>query len=452
MKIQKLFFWLLAAASAALSAVPAWSGALTDLQAGTELPEITVPRAPVPAAVAELRPVQKLSLSDFKGYTYMQFMAAPNGVKSAFDKDAKAPFAFVSGAAVKKAAETFDPAVYAKVAKSVTGGEAGLMKLADKLAGAQATPVTAAGAIAEDLKELALAPADRIGLTAVVAAPLLSLASGAGVPVILDQNNYFLNIGYKSGAVAAEVEKDVKSGRSFGASPAHKALDVSDKYYLQEMHDYLSTASNPAGFFRTMMDVLTSCDASGLAALPPAAQGVLTDFTGVYTAELDRYAMTGFKTHAWQNDLAEATLVSAYSSTAKRVVVDGQLVEGDPLSFFGVGTNGSGIGIRRKDRRMLQTAVMDAERQLHPELVAAVETLVGRKGGDLIHNLMTYLNAPAGQAQVQANAGQLAKAVVDLAVQVRADSPAITKAILAHGLPQQTPADAHNEAAGHENP
>jgi hypothetical protein len=35
--------------------------------------------------------------------------------------------------------------------------------------------------------------------------------------------------------------------------------------------------------------------------------------------------------------------------------------------------------------------------------------------------------------------------------QVRADSPAITQAILARWLPQQADADSHSETSGHDN-
>ncbi|MCM2266247.1 MAG: hypothetical protein NDI60_00575 [Elusimicrobiales bacterium] len=451
MNIKKLLLNLLAAASlAAFSASSALAGAYAQL--GDYVGVETIAEVPQVSAQETDRGDRYqpwLSLASFKGSTFLQFLSAPNGLKAAFDRDAKTPFNFVNKEKFLVGAAQFDPAVYAKLAKSIKGGEQGMGELADALNGAQATSITASGPIADKLKTHNLASPSRIGLTAVIFAPVFALLSGSGVPVLLDNNNYFLNVGYKSGANPAELEKDVKSGRSYGASPMHKPLDVSDKYYLQELHQYLTSAPDAAPFYKTMMELLVSCDPSGLAALPAPAQGVLTDFTAVYAAELDRYAMTGFKKHPWQNDLAEATLVSAFAAPSERVVIDGKFVKGDPTSFFGVGTNGSGIGIRRKDRRTLQASVLEYERLHHPELVAKVEDLIGRKGGDVFHNVMLFLNYPSNQPKVQARAVELVRAMTALMAQVHADSVQITEHIVLGGLQNQQEADSANETSGH---
>lgn len=393
---------------------------------------------------------QWLSLDSFRGRTLQQFLTAPNGLKAELDKDAKEKYPFRDGASFLLFKDQFDPLVFAKLSKSVKGGDAGVKQLADALAGATATPVTSAGPIADKLKTLGLAPESRIGLTAVTFAPVMALASGAGVPVMLDQKNYFLNIGYKSGANPAEVEKDVKSGRSYGAGPVHKPLDVSDVYYLKELHQHLYTVGDPAPFFKVMLDIVTRCDASGLASQPPLAQQVLTDLTAVYLAEMDRNAMTGFKKHAWQNDLAEATMISAFTSPAEQVVLDSRLTKGSPVDFFGVGTNGSGIGIRRKDRRMLQLSVVNYERRFNPAAVAEVEKIIGKTGGDLFHNLMLFINRPDSQAKVAGVSQQLSAATAALLAQIYRDAPAITAYIQQNGLPiQAVDQDAANETSGH---
>ncbi len=448
MKLKRYLSLFLSALAVCLTVSPARSGAYEELGgAGREPAALT--RASEPSG-GDSRKEAWLSLASFKGSTFMQFLTAPNGLKAALDRDGAAPFNFAPKENLIRAAADFDPAVYAKLYKSVEGGPDGAARLAESLAGERATPVTAAGIIAGKLKSLNLCQSSRIGLTAVIFAPVFALVSGAGVPVMLDQQNYFYNVGYRSGANPAEMEKDVKSGRSYGVSRAHKPLDVSDRYYLEELHRHLFTAGDAAPFYRAMMRILTASDPSGLAALPPPAQAVLTDFTAVYAAELDRYAMTGFKKHPWQNDLAEATLISAFSSPAQRVVENGRLVQGDPIKFFGVGMNGSGIGITRRDRRTLQLTVSDFERQRHPELVAEVETLIGRQGGDVFHNVMLFINRADGQAKVQAASGRLSEAVAALAAQVYADAPEITRFIVEKGLAQQNDADSHSETTGTE--
>lgn len=445
MIIKQAFLAIIAAVSIAANASAANREALNNLYQlrgakaaeSLDVPQVSAGQITTVAGLEKTQPAQSIALSDFQGYTFMQFMAAPNGMKSALDKDALEPFKFLDKDSINKAADNFDPIVYNKIVKSLVGGRKGLDTLVDSLNGTVATPLTAARAIAGRLEELNLA-ADpgRLGLTAVSIAPFLSLTSGGGVSVVLDDKNSFLNIGYKSGNDPAQIEKDVKSGRSFGVSPVRKALDVSDKYYLQELDDYLASLGDPSAFYQAIFNIILRCDSYSISGLSPPGQTVVTDFTAVYTAELDRYAMTNFKKHPWQNDLAEATLVSAYSSTEHMVVVDGQFIKGTPLSFFGVGVQGSGIGIKRKDRQILQLAVTNLERKLHPELVNELENLIGRRGGDVIHNLMVFLNTPKNQTRIQANAGAILKAVVNFLSQVHIDALAITNDVKSNGLPK----------------
>lgn len=453
--MKKLFISLIALLSAAVSSFASDSALITLQRYQSSLQTLEPPSvsAPILEAPSSSRVAQQpVRLADFKGYTFLQFMIAPNGMKAALDRAQLQPFTFVDKTTLRKAADNFDPAVYKKILRSLTGGQAGLDKLMDELAGKTTTPDHAAGTIAGELKEnnLAAQP-ERLGLTAVAAAPFLALASGNGVTTILDQNNSYLNYGYKSGANPAELEKDVKSGRSFGVSLGHKALDVSDKYYLLELEKLLTSTGDTSAFYRTLLEILTRCDPSRLATLPVLAQTVATDFTAVYTAEADRHAMAGFKSHPWENDLAEATLVSDYASTEHRVVVGGKLVEGAPVNFFGVGVQGSGIGIMRKDRRTLQLAVTNLERKLHPELLGRVETLIGRSGGDVFHNLMLFLNNPKNQAAVQANAPQLTEAMVQFLAQVHLDSRLITEDVTRNGLPGKLDTDSHSEQVGHDD-
>ena len=381
-----------------------------------------------------------INLSDYTGQTYLQFLMAPAGLKKALDADVTTKFTFAGKDAVHSAAGNFDPKVYRKIVGLFKDGEPGLDKLLDSLAGASATPATAAGVIAGRLTALdLLADPGTIGLSAVSLAPFLSLASGAGVAVKINEQNFYYNIGYKPGMETdqAQVDKDVKSGRSYGISPDQKALDVSDSDYLKGLHSYIISSDYSPDFYRTILMMIAKCDASGYATLSSPAQTMATDFIAVYTAELDRNAMTGFEARAWENDLAEVTLLSAYCSAAHKVVLNDKFIDGEPKDFFGKSqyTTGTGIGITRKDRQELQRAVANVERKLHPEVVARLEALLGgQPGGDVIHRLMQALNDPGQQALVQKNADQLVSAVIEFISQIRADAAPITSKVETLGI------------------
>lgn len=380
----------------------------------------------------------QIPLAKYKGRTFLDFLIAPDGLKAALDSDTSGMFKIAGKNNVNAAGKDFDPAVYSKIIKIFTNGAAGFDALVDSLAGTQANPVTIVGAIANKLQTIPMARPDRLGLNAVVIAPYLSLVSGAGVSVIINSQNYFCNLGYKPGSAdPVQLEKHVKSGRSYGFSPMHKALDVSDMYYLQELDTYLAGTPDYAGFYKTLLDLIISCDASGYAGLPPLGQAVATDFLAVYTAELDRHAMTSFTKHPWENDLAEITIISAFITHTRKVVLNGVMVSGAPANYFGVSASGmgSGIGITRRDRQILQRSISDFERNLHPELVAGLEKLIGAKpGGDVIHGLMLFLNNPANQPVVRKSAKQIADVALAFILQVHADADQIATAFRAKGV------------------
>lgn len=375
---------------------------------------------------------KSLDLSDYKGKTFLETMMKPGGIKEALDADEKDSFEIAGKAKVLRVAqESFHPNVLKKILKYFSQGKTGFGKLLDALEGTKATPASVAGVIAKKLNDEGLLnDSGKVGLAAVTVAPLISLASGAGTLVTLNSHSYTYHFGYKPGSTDRdELARHVKSGRSFGASAGHLALDASDIEYLTELEAYLKRARNPSDFYETLLQVLTQSDPSGYEDLTSDAETTATDFFAIYTAELDRNIMTGLKQHPWQNDLAEVTLLSAFGTKAGLVEKNGEIVEGHPTDYFGVGPGGSGIGETRRDRRKLQIAVTKAEKALHPKVVFEVETLLGDTQGDVFHALMVYLNEPKKERNVHVNARNLINAVSKFVMQTREDADEITQAI-----------------------
>ncbi len=382
-----------------------------------------------------LRLNHALTLSQFEGRSFLEAMTATGGIKENLDADLQDSFAVADKATLHQASKNFAPKVYNKIVRLFKNGESGLDSLLDAIAGKHATPASISGVIGNELeRQNLLSDTSKIGLASVTIAPLLSLVSGGGTSVQLDANNITYSIGYKKGgAESADIEKDVKSGRSFGSSWNHKSLDPSDVDYLKELQAYLSHSTDTALFYKTLFEMITECSARNLHALSQEGQTVATDFMAIYTAELDRYIMTGFKKHPWQNDLAETTLLAAYSARAGMIQLNGEFRNGDLQEFFGVSqtSTGSGIGITRSDRTALQAKISKAERNLHPALIESIERVIGAAPkGDLFHGLMIFLNEPKNQGKIRANAKVLTDAVADLLSVIGPDSEAITSSIL----------------------
>jgi hypothetical protein len=382
---------------------------------------------------------QPVDLSTFEGRTFYQAMKDGQGIKQAFDRDQLKPFHVTGADALHTFSRNVDPSVTRKAADLFRSGESGLDQLADALAempgisGAPGvfSPATFRLALRNALNAhknlLTPKAASAIPLTAAKLAPLLALSSGAGTLVRIDSQDCYLSYGYADGSQSG----DEKSGRSFGVARGHAALDPSDIYYLRSLGRYLDPSRNadPSAYYNALMKVLTQSDTSGFRRLDTTGRTVATDFLAIYTAEHDRYLMSGERTHSWQNDLAEATLLSAYVTASGKVYdkAHHRLVDGDPTAFFGVGTSGSGLGGRLRAQRVeFQQAVTRAERSLHPEVIENLEAIIGPTR-DVFHGVLNYLNnRNSDQASVRENADGLTEAVTALTSQIREDAGAIT--------------------------
>lgn len=376
---------------------------------------------------------KKLDISGFQG-SYLQAMTSESGIKACLDADELTPFSVSGWDSVQQAAANFDPKVYQGVTTLFAAGETGLRQLVTALqgSGVKLTPGTLTSAIAAKMQGMNLvAQPNAIGLAADKCSPFLALASGAGTLVRIDGGDYCYHVGYKPGSAnSQQLAVDVKSGRSFGASPGHNALDASDIFYLGELGSFLDPkeTADSDDFFLTIFNALAKCDTSMWTTLPPLGQALATDFVAIYTAELDRNLMSNLQTHSWEDDLAEVSMLSAYGVPAGLILQNGKLVPGSPADYFGKGPSGSGIGETRIDRHMLQAAVCQAEKTIHSEDYQALAGLIGGAppNGDLLHQTMVFLNDPARQETLSASADQVSNAVVEFLHDIRVDADQIT--------------------------
>jgi hypothetical protein len=256
------------------------------------------------------------------------------------------------------------------------------------------------------------------------------MASGSGTLVVIDDENYFYNFGYRDGSSP----DDVKSGRSYGAGPLHAANDASDIFYLNELEQALTSGDSPELFYRSFLRVLLSTDVSTYGEMSDHYQTVATDLIAIYTAELDRHLMVDLDParHPWENDLAEATFVSIYNAESGLMYKDGQLVEAPLRDHWAKSSvsNRSGIGITRKDRRALQQKISAYLREHDPRTVAALEKITGsRRDGDIFRGLMEFLNHYDNQSAVTLNAKKIEELTIKILLRMKTDAAEITAAV-----------------------
>ena len=377
------------------------------------------------AAPEALEFKHSIELDSFTGKTFLQTMLdQKNGVKMHFDKDFVQTYQFAAVSDLEDALVHFDKKVVKKVMDGFNNDKEEFREFAETITEKNFRPST----IVEVLKKYYSGKGNIFAI-----AQFFGMASNAGTKINIDGENYYYNFGYRDGSEA----DDVKSGRSYGASLLHNANDASDVLYLNELEEFLTEASNSKIFYQTLLEFLTKTDISGFAkkALSKEAKRAATDFIAIYTAELDRHIMVNLApaVHPWENDLAEATFVSIFSASSGKMLKDGQLTEAPLKDFWAMSNSGSGrsgIGIGRKDRRKLQQLISAYEKENNPNVVEAVEALIGtNRDGDLFRGLMEYLNNKSNQASVKKNADEITKSFVAFLLQVKADSNAIVQSI-----------------------
>lgn len=384
-----------------------------------------------------------VDLEVLKGRTFLSLMKSE--IKPALDQKAREGFQVVSGADVARFLKSTDSKVAQKAIRSA-GSLENLTALADQLheSGLSYRFYDLPQVIAK-----AGYPQGRYDLTT-----FLSLVSGGGVAVRIDSENIAYNVNYGTG----EQEKDERTGRSFGEAPSRKALDASDKHYLETLEAYVrGEPENMEHFFRSLLSVLMNSDSSGYQKISKAGQAVATDFLAVYIAEQNRHLMSDFRNHPWEEALLEVTLLSSFHAGQKTVHVmsGGDLTAttfrqrpgcdtGEKVAKsaslvdywqFSTNTdpahcNRSGINITRRDFRALGALITGHMRETHPELVRRIETKLGLKepSANLYASLSKFMIRLEAPETFNSKVLGLIGDYVEFLMAVSAEAQAITEA------------------------
>ena len=344
-----------------------------------------------------------VDVNQYKGVSFLTLMREK--IKPELDQYASKGFVMAAKDAVVSALDLVSSKVKAQALKAA-GTLDNLSKVVEALQGQTFTLYDLPTKIAETKVAV-----DRFGLTT-----FLSLASGGGVEVKLTSKDCCYNVNYGTGTQA----KDEMTGRSFGQGPGHLADDASDKSYLQSLQSYF-TAAGPEvnGFYKSLLQILTNCDTSGLAEISDQGQSVASDFIAIYVAEQDRHLMSDMKSHAWDVSLLEVTLLSAFQSgqSTFMTMFGGKLVDTVPVQEPGgkprtltkkadmtdwwqfssssdpKSSNRSGINTTKSDFRALGKMISDYMSLNHPDIVQNVEKhFVGQAtSGNLFEDLSNFL-------------------------------------------------------------
>lgn len=387
-----------------------------------------------------------LSAGSFKG-TFFELMSKKSGIKAALDKDYDEAVEITSVSSFRKNASHF--AHIEELEKKIKGGADGLDQVIAELAGKKIPVDKMYSAVVGQLRSnglFAIANPQQQSRLAGALVPVIAIISGKGVLVQLDKETYCYNYGYAVGSGGSDLESDKmdrRTGRSYGASVERNAYDPTDNDYLRMLAEYTAHASYSElkKFYTTVFEILLKSDTSGIKSLNKAGQTVIADFMAIYMAELDRHLMTGLKMYEWENALTEITMLAAFSASDNGVTLDSRvgasnenergLVESKELKirerltgFFGVGTDGSGLDGRNKQRRhALTRKIVAQQRKLNPSMVSAIEELIDAKAGaDIYDELMEHINNFKTQAEVKKNADKLIDAVVEFVLKTRSSA------------------------------
>jgi hypothetical protein len=372
-----------------------------------------------------------IDLSTFKGKTYLQTtFEAADGINAKTAADDATAVMIATPAAVTAALGSFDGEVASNLFFHFKNGKTDFLAAVGDISGETLTPQHLPAVLQSHLTNVN----GQLSEASAAASDLILLASGSGTVVLLNANDYFYNVSYQSPRLS--------SGRSYGVTSARKLLGPTDNDYLTEMGNYLLAASDAeiTSFYTAIFNILTATDTSGVAGLSATGQAVITDFLAIYTAESMRHNFVNLNVtlDAWEIDIAEVTLLSAYITASGKVMVGGKLVAGKPTAYY----NGHSIGTHEADFIKLAQLITSYENAAghHKAMVTAINTLTpvtpaaisNAVKGDVFRRALVYLNRIEFEAGVKSNAAALTSAMVAFINQIRTDQAAITTYILAN--------------------
>ncbi len=363
-------------------------------------------------------------------YSYLDVVTKPGGINDVMDADGERPIEVATASEIRNQDAKFAEKVKRRVAGLFKkDGTTQLNRLLEEIKGKRTTTLKMSGVVATALTLGSYELTTVAPQAAVRIAPYVSIASDGGSYILLNDDSHFINVGYATGK---NVESDIRKGRSFGVTKQRAALDASDADYLEGLETVLKGGpASLAAYYRALLRMLTATDPSGFKDLSPEAQIVAVDFAAVYTAELDRHLMVKLEPgrYAWEQDLAEATWVSAYVASAGKMFVKGKFTNGRPRDFFAQGTSGGGIGKTVHDRRKLSAAISEYmwKRKDNAVTVKFAKALRAKTGDDLIHKMGAIFVTRDDAAYVLAHADEITTSAVDFLAEIARDAANITK-------------------------
>lgn len=355
--------------------------------------------------------------------SFLGVVLMPGGMKELVDQDGARTFN-LDGRDTWTAVD-FDPLVRQRGLTLFKDGQRGLDALLADTRGLQATPRTIAFAVRPKLVPGSLTVSPE--LASVLLGPTLSLANGAGQKVILDDSTYFINVAFAAGTQ----DHDARTGRTFAATAGRALFDAPYPYFLDMLDRSLrSGAVERNSLYRALFQLLTASDPSALASLAPTAKTALTDFIAIYAAELLRSRMSGAHKNAWMNDLAELIFVAPFVVLSGHLVAGGVFKEGTLREFFAEGPAGSGLGPRRNERRILQTALCACLWRADSEPMRQLADLVDvRDGSDVWSAMAAYIASPEKASLVVTKHEAITAAALALMARVERDVEPLTTCI-----------------------
>lgn len=370
-------------------------------------------------------PERRIDLTEHIGKTFLQTLLSPVvGIDAEIDAEIYEPVTIIPGARMISLLGELQPVVATRLYRDFKDGQAGVLQAVAAVEGQTVMP----GAFRESLRPVT-APlavdAELAGRANGALAGLALLLSGSGTLVLVDDANYFYNVGYQ--------DDNVSTGRSYAASGGRLLLDPSHRDYLRILHALLKSTDEDAAFYRSVMELLTATDSRRVSTLTADGQVVFVDFVSVYTAELERHEMAGLGLRApWGIDYAEVTLVADYGAASGMVMEDGAFVAGTAQAYAAKSSIGNVRGEFGRLSRLITAYLRQPEHS--PRLVdrlvdlTPIEdgSLAASVEGNIFRRVLTYLNIRSSAPEAQRNADEIADAMVDLLDAVRADHAAIT--------------------------
>lgn len=369
---------------------------------------------------------ERIDLSEHIGKTFLQTLLTPVvGIDAEIDAEIYEPVTLLDGGQMVTLIKTFDPNV-AKVFDGYAAGESGFLQA---IAAIPAGPVIP-GQLREVLRPITAPLASgNPGAVNGSTSGLALLTSGSGTLVVMDDKNYFYNVGYQ--------DDNITTGRSYAVSGPRLLLDATHKEYLVDLEAYLK-AEDDGAFYDVLLSTLTATDLRELAGLSPKGQAVMADFLAVYVAELERHEMAGLGTRApWGVDLAEVTLLGGYVAASHMGMREGKFVSAGSEVWAAAGSIGNVKSEFTRLGKLITAYLLDPFRS--PQLVDRVIDLtplpdseISRDvDNDVFRRVLVYLNTRSVQEEAQENAGEIAEAVTNLLAKVSEDHLAITDFIKA---------------------